>query len=162
MRIRIGISIPFFLVMFSFLNFSQAFTQSFRPTLPIDSTLINDPQKVVVLKNSLGWAFDSTYTQALIDSWEIRLVQKILREKRKQIGSNQYKFDEYKIQLIVAFNSKKEKIVFVNGFCDTFGHNDIDWKQDFVTVYDGGECFFEAQINLTKRKIHFFRYHGYA
>ena len=51
----------------------------------------------------------------------------------------------YKRQYVAVFNSKGEKEVWVNCFCDAL---DIDWKKHQVFVFDGGNCYFNLKINL--------------
>jgi hypothetical protein len=52
----------------------------------------------------------------------------------------------YKRQYIATTNSKGEKEVWVNCFCDTW---DTDWKRSLIFVHDGGNCYFNLKINLT-------------
>ncbi|RYU95644.1 hypothetical protein [Emticicia agri] len=53
----------------------------------------------------------------------------------------------YKRQYVAITNSKGEKEVWVNCFCDIFNEN---WKKDIVIVLDGGNCYFNLKINITK------------
>jgi len=52
----------------------------------------------------------------------------------------------YKRQYVAILNSKGEKEVWVNCFCDTWNS---DWKKDLIFVKDGGNCYFNLKINLT-------------
>ena len=52
----------------------------------------------------------------------------------------------YKRQYVAILNSKGEKEVWVNCFCDTWNS---DWKKDLIYVNDGGNCYFNLKINLT-------------
>lgn len=52
----------------------------------------------------------------------------------------------YKRQYVAILNSKGEKEVWVNCFCDTWNS---DWKKDLIYVDDGGNCYFNLKINLT-------------
>jgi hypothetical protein len=52
----------------------------------------------------------------------------------------------YKRQYFAVTNSKGEKEVWVNCFCNTWNKN---WKKDLVYVNDGGNCYFNLKINLT-------------
>jgi hypothetical protein len=55
----------------------------------------------------------------------------------------------YYRQYIVVENSRGEKEVWVNCFCTI---QDMDyWKKQVVFVKDGGKCFFNLRINLTKK-----------
>ncbi|HWY34363.1 MAG TPA: hypothetical protein VNX68_06930 [Nitrosopumilaceae archaeon] len=59
--------------------------------------------------------------------------------------------EEYKFQFVPIVNVKGEKIVWINAFCGTFGAN--NWKKDIVLVMDGGNCYFQAKINLTTKSV---------
>lgn len=52
----------------------------------------------------------------------------------------------YKRQYVAVLNSKGEKEVWVNCFCDPW---DSDWRKYLIIVKDGGNCFFNLKINLT-------------
>jgi len=67
---------------------------------------------------------------------------------------------KYYKQLIPIINSKGEKEVWVNCFCSTYEKS--YWKKDIVAVNDGGSCFFQLKINLTKGTISDFMVNGVA
>ena len=52
----------------------------------------------------------------------------------------------YKRQYMASINSKGEKEVWVNCFCDTWDKN---WRKKLIFVKDGGNCYFNLKINLT-------------
>lgn len=62
-------------------------------------------------------------------------------------------FDEYYRQYIPYINERGEKIVAVNCFCDVTNMNDevsgLNWRTDLIQVNDGGNCFFNLDVNLT-------------
>lgn len=53
----------------------------------------------------------------------------------------------YKRQYVAITNSKGEKEVWVNCFCSTEIEN---WKKDIILFFDGGNCYFNLKINITK------------
>jgi hypothetical protein len=62
--------------------------------------------------------------------------------------------DQYKRQYVPIINSKGEKEVWINFFCNDLHENyfgDLDWKTDLIQVEDGGNCFFNIKINLTTK-----------
>jgi len=67
---------------------------------------------------------------------------------------------KYYKQLIPIINSKGEKEVWVNCFCTTA--EKYYWKKDIVLVDDGGSCFFNLKINLTKGTVYDFMVNGMA
>jgi hypothetical protein len=52
----------------------------------------------------------------------------------------------YKRQYVATINSKGEKEVWVNCFCNTWDKN---WRTNLIFVFDGGNCYFNLKINLT-------------
>jgi len=52
----------------------------------------------------------------------------------------------YKRQYVAVINSKGEKEVWVNCFCNTWNKN---WKTNLIMVLDGGNCYFNLKINLS-------------
>ena len=53
----------------------------------------------------------------------------------------------YRRQYIAATNKVGEKEVWINCFCD---NDEAYWKTGIVEVLDGGNCFFNLKVNLTK------------
>jgi hypothetical protein len=66
----------------------------------------------------------------------------------------------YYRQYIVVKNLKGEKEVWVNCFCTV--QNMDYWKKQVVFVDDGGNCFFNVRINLSKRTFTDFIVNGEA
>ncbi len=120
--------------------------------------------------------FDTAQKWLFIDSKPVELtnadltqVEKLLKEcidnynpdqerQFKEINDKHpnYKLDKknfiidlsrYKRQYIAAINSQGEKEIWVNCFCNTW---DTDWKKEIIEVMDGGNCYFNLKINLTK------------
>jgi hypothetical protein len=53
---------------------------------------------------------------------------------------------KYKRQYIAVTNSKGEKEVWINCFCDSWGKK---WREELIFVLDGGNCYFNLKINLS-------------
>jgi hypothetical protein len=68
--------------------------------------------------------------------------------------------EKYYKQLIAVINSKGEKLVWVNCFCtvENLGY----WRKSEVMVDDGGSCYFNLKINLTKGITYDFMVNGVA
>ena len=62
---------------------------------------------------------------------------------------------KYLRQYIPLINNQNDTIVWVNFFCEKgYSKEDfelLNWKQNVVYVMDGGSCYFNLKINLTKR-----------
>jgi hypothetical protein len=67
---------------------------------------------------------------------------------------------KYYRQYIVTKNKKGEKEVWVNCFC-TIQNMDY-WKKQVVFVMDGGNCFFNVKINLSRKSYSDFEVNGEA
>lgn len=53
------------------------------------------------------------------------------------------RLDEYNGQYVGVILDGKQ-IIYANYFCDSAGK---DWKEDFIIVMDGGDCFFQFKYN---------------
>lgn len=67
--------------------------------------------------------------------------------------------DEYKFQFVGLLNPKGEKEVWVNALCRDFGQ---DWRTNVIMVNDGGSCYFNFYVNLTKQIFDRFDVNGSA
>jgi len=54
----------------------------------------------------------------------------------------------YKKQVLAYMTQSHEKEVWVNFFCRS---NGVDWKEIPIVVFDGGSCYFQLVINLSKK-----------
>lgn len=77
------------------------------------------------------------------------------------VNKNDYiiNLKRYKRQYVASINSKGEKVVWVNCFCDAW---DFNWKKNLIFVNDGGNCFFNLKINLTTEAYFDFSVNGEA
>jgi hypothetical protein len=86
-----------------------------------------------------------------------------LKEKHpnRKINKKNFTIDlaNYRRQYLPAINSKGEKEVWVNCFCDKRTPN---WRNEVVFVNDGGNCYFNLKINLTTGKYYELRVNGDA
>jgi len=80
-------------------------------------------------------------------------------EKKAETGF-ELSLDNMDIQLVPYFNTKGEKLVWVNVFCrdEIFTY----WKQEIVVVEDGGNCHYNLKINLNKSTYKELYINGYA
>ena len=54
------------------------------------------------------------------------------------------RLDEYQRQYIGLERGGKE-IIYGNFFCDNGG---VDWRQKFLFMIDGGECYFQVEYDV--------------
>lgn len=63
----------------------------------------------------------------------------------------------YKRQYLAVINAQGDKEVWVNCFCESANQH---WKKTAVIVKDGGNCYFQLKINLTKAQYYQFTVNG--
>ena len=81
------------------------------------------------------------------------------RPKSRLAFTNQIKdVSKYYKQFIAVINKQGEKEVWINCFCS----KDPKWKNEVVLVLDGGNCYFQLKINLTKKLVYDFMVNGVA
>ncbi|MFN3341509.1 MAG: hypothetical protein ACK40M_02360 [Flavobacteriales bacterium] len=122
------------------LNFDVTRFLVFKDGKPTDLT-IDDLQKIETILNECITIYNSEQEKRFNEIKAQNPVYKL--EKENFIIDLQH----YKRQYEPVLNSKGEKEVWVNCFCDT--HNS-DWRNERVVVKDGGNCYFNLKINLTK------------
>ena len=65
----------------------------------------------------------------------------------------------YRRQYVPVVTAHGDRVVWVNFFCDDFN---IDWRKQVVAVKDGGNCFFQLFVDVTRRKAYDLTMNGYA
>lgn len=51
--------------------------------------------------------------------------------------------DQYHRQYL-GYSSEGREFIYANYFCNTHG---VDWKEEFIFVMDGGECYFQIKYD---------------
>lgn len=133
---------------------------------PVDTSLI----AIIPFDNSRDWLFDKSYTPATLTESDIKEIETLLHncvtEYNKKLSNANKKYflididkEKYKRQYVAVTNKKGEKEVWINCLCQTHGDN---WKTSLIMVDDGGSCFFNLIINLTKEKCYDLSVNGLA
>ena len=93
---------------------------------------------------------------------EVGFKKMVAKYPQFKTDKNQFviNLSRYKRQYIAVINQNGDKEVWINCLCDSF--HDDNWKTQIVMVFDGGNCFFNLKINLTKRLIYNFSVNGVA
>ncbi|MDR0227557.1 MAG: hypothetical protein LBI72_00600 [Flavobacteriaceae bacterium] len=66
---------------------------------------------------------------------------------------------KYYRQYLCYEDKEGDKIVYINGFCEVPSlfnegiYRRLDWKKEMVDTSDGGNCYWSAEINLTKNVL---------
>jgi hypothetical protein len=119
-----------------------------------------DTSKIVVLYKYHGGDSASLDDKdfIVIDS----LFLNCLRDHNKNLDSNSLMFLKPPIYFrqYLPFYAKDEKIVYINCFCASANHFPA-WKKELIEVFDGGGCFFNLVINLSRKKYMDLRINGF-
>ena len=131
-----------------------------------------DTTKTAIISwdRTFNYPFDSinyhatTLTQEDINQVDSLLISSVTDYNNSLTdGHDDFKIDlksnDYKKQLIAVTNSKGEKEIWVNCFCDNW---DKSWRTEILVVEDGGPCYFNFKVNLTTKKIYDFGVNGLA
>lgn len=100
-----------------------------------------------------------------VDDYNAKL--KVSLEKwNKENKTSILNFEEEKLNLryfyrqyYLSTNESGDKIVNIFCFCS---HYDDDWRDNEILVSDGGDCYLNVSVNITKNKTEYFRTHGQA
>lgn len=125
---------------------------------------------IITFDKKRNYSFDPSYMQATLTQDDISSIDRLLiacvtdynnsLDEEHKGWSIDLKQNHYRKQLIAVTNSKGEKEVWVNCFCDTWGNN--NWKTSILLVHDGGNCYFNFKINLATKKFYNLRVNGEA
>lgn len=116
---------------------------------------------IALVKNCFNHkSFDLTNGEVeLVDKILIKTVEDLETEYAEMYSTAKGKKLEidlrnYKRQYCAFYNSKGEKLVYINCFCNE--EHKGNWYKNFFSVYGGGICYFSGEINLnTKKSNHF-------
>jgi hypothetical protein len=168
------------LVLFSLLSCGQN-KKNNTTEIAIDKIIRLDTSQFTIINyDNTKWIFENCKSTTLsskdldnIDS----LVEKCIEEYNpkqkeyyKEMNAKYPKYDfkeesflinlkKYKRQYVAVVNKKGEKEVWINCFCETWNS---DWKKEIMMVDDGGKCFFNLKINLSKLSYYQLRVNGEA
>lgn len=113
--------------------------------------------------------FDSGAKPSILSNEEIVRIEALVDKKVTEYNKSKKKGiyplvinhpEKYYKQFIAVTNPIGEKEVWVNCFCSI--HNMSSWRKYKVRVMDGGSCYFQLKINLTKNIVYDFGVNGVA
>ena len=133
---------------------------------PIDTSSI----AIIPFDKSRDWLFDKTYSPSTLAQNEIEEIEKLLTDcinkYNEKLSSDKKVYfsidltkEKYKRQYVAAINKNGDKEVWINCLCQI---HDDNWKNSIIMVDDGGNCYFNLKINLTKGKCYDLMVNGYA
>ena len=123
----------------------------------VSSQELVETNKIVILPIGTNLILKNV-TPSKLTKQDIKIIDSLL-----VIGTRNEKLDlkEYKRQYIVYVDEKGNKNVYINCFCSSDEFKDY-WKKELVRVDDGGRCFFNVTINITKLYIEHIDINGYG
>lgn len=148
------------------------------PTFSLDTSTF----KIFEYDSSYYWIFPKNSVNAKLTTEDLIISEQLLNNeirtfneegqirkdslKKKfpnyQFFENQFSInlEEYRRQYIVVTAPTGEKLLHINFFCGPDGFE--YWKDEYVIVDDGGNCFFQVIINISKKKLVEFYVNGVA
>jgi hypothetical protein len=145
-----------FLILFTSCGKTQN-TASLKP----NETIIEADKK-------MEWVFGKNYTNWAPEAKDIETAEKLLKESfedQKKATVNRLlnrSVDDYNMQFIGAITENGEKIIWINSFCKKEESSFKEWKTKIFGVADGGNCFFNVKINITKNTYYDLMVNGNA
>jgi len=134
-------------------------------------TVIND-------RAQLKWISDSINSFWIPTDTELRLAESILDLAIAETSNSYWTIlstkttKKYYRQYSFYIDQNGDKIIYINAFCRQFERpvdssgvwimKPYDWKNEFLIVEDGGDCFWSIQINLTTMSYFDFYVNGVA
>jgi hypothetical protein len=128
---------------------SYSAAKNIIPFVKEDSSVINDSPA----KNSIELNLEDL---AIVD----QQINRAVRDYNNQRVNSLIDLNNYKRQYVAYTNSKKQKEVWVNCFCQN-SDND-DWKSKIIEVRDGGNCYFNLKIIINQKIYTEFSVNGRA
>lgn len=132
-----------------------------------NETFVGDTLKALILDtietkyftdNKLLW----TPSKAQLDQIDSILIQALKDTLEINNNFEIKNINHYYRQYVCYLDTNGDSIVFINAFCrllaspvDSCGTiiwKKYDWKNKILDVMDGGACFWNIRINLTKKK----------
>lgn len=125
-------------------------------------------RKVVYFNDlkSVNYFVSKDFSKAKLTNDDIKTIDEVLEIA---ILSNEFSFlnennlvelKKYYRQVLVYKDSNNDKCVYINAMCKV--HDNISWKEEMYTIGDGGPCYWNIKINLSKKRYHDLIVNGYA
>lgn len=133
---------------------------------PVDTSLI----AIIPFYKCGDWLFDKTYSSSTLTQKDFENIERLMtdcvnhyNEKLSTDNKQYFSIDliktKFKRQYVSVINKNGEKEVWINCLCQTHGDG---WKTSVILVDDGGNCYFNLKINLTREKCYDLGVNGHA
>lgn len=123
------------------------------------SDTIQEPNYIAIFE-------EETKSKSELSKKELKIINENLvdavnkyNEDDKKNRNEKISLRYYYRQYIISKNENGDKIVRVFCFCSISGEF---WRNEIISVHDGGNCYLNAVINLTQNKTEYFETNGQA
>ena len=113
-------------------------------------------QAIIKTPEKMDWIFGKGYKSWTPSNDDIETAEKLLYDciAKERTGTVDHlfgrKLEEYNRQFIGAEEENGEKTIYINCFCKAEESSFKDWKTMMFGVADGGNCFFNLKVNITR------------
>jgi hypothetical protein len=170
-------------LLFTFISFYAISCTQISKEEIVGKPLVDTSMVAIIPYDSTTqWVFEDGKPTELINS-DLDKIEKVLEAcineynitQQKRYNEDKAKYPDYhlwkedyiidlkrfKRQYVVSINAKGEKEVYVNCVCDA---SHINWKKYILIAKDmeGGNCFFNLKINITKETYYDLMVNGEA
>ena len=149
------------LLLFSISSCSSRRRNLILPPIGITVNNSNHSEIYVIIDYDKSNNIFKNAKPTVLNDKELSNIERILEDAVSQYNlfpKNHLDLNKYKKQIIPIINKFGEKEVWINCFCQ---YNE-NWKTEIIRVDDGGDCYFNLKINLTKSKYYDFFVNGRA
>ncbi|HMT10961.1 MAG TPA: hypothetical protein PKA39_04995 [Ignavibacteria bacterium] len=120
----------------------------------ITSNGLKSNQVILPMPSSVLWACGKNSKAYDPREDDIKAAEDILRACFTKEASGTYnpffgrKLENYHRQFAGAVLENGDKVIWINCFCYAYIDYMRNWKESFILVDDGGNCFFNVKVNL--------------
>jgi len=119
-------------------------------------TALKDDEAILDAHAKMDWLFGKGFKNWTPDISDIVTAEKLLNDcyVQEKTGTVNHllgkTLEEYNKQYVGAVEENGEKTIWINCFCKKYEKDFPDWKKQIIGVADGGNCFFNLKINITR------------
>ncbi|WP_339836475.1 hypothetical protein [uncultured Flavobacterium sp.] len=127
----------------------------FISCIPNKSSEVHSDRRLTLFEKTTKKDIEHKYILTNLNTSDFFIIEEVLNNAinngefyfLKKASLNDLK--KYYRQYVVYLNQNNEKCVYINAMCNV----DIipNWKQELLDISDGGSCYWNLKINLSKR-----------
>ena len=117
-------------------------------------------------KKNIEWMVGKNYSESTFLHADFLVIDDVLKVA---IQENEFYFLEekqlselkkYYLQYLVYLDENGDKWVYINAMCKV--SDKLNWKKEMYSIADGGNCYWNMKINITKKTYSYVMINGYA